>query len=494
MSVHSFKLASLTSVLAALSGAAATFLVFRVGVLLLGRDIVGCWALVQGLMIIARIADGGVSSNITRLAAIRRSEPETMSIGDFLFGGLLLATTPVIIIGTATIYPIMLYIHHRFGGFVSSIDTLEMTLASFGCGVFGSLSGASLALIEGLGCLVYRNVIAIVSSLAMALSAWPLVHYYGVVGFGLTNLVPVVVQLVLSCAFFAVGAHASKPASSAGMRAIVREIWRASLSLSFIGVLRLSYEPVTKLLMSMNGSLSSLASFDLALRVSTNVRGLFQSAIQPLLVAGSRTTRKLESDVGLLYAVSNIQVYKLSVLFAAGQFAAGPILSQMGFGRVDYDFVLFFACIVAANAVNALGIVGYYFQLSCGHMRPLIVVQTVMLFINLSMGYVGGLLFGSIGIVGAYAVTFAFGGLAGLRLWLDHEEEGVWHFLMQHAHAVGWTVLALSLLLTFQFQNLRDMGGPRSVVLTSLAACLLIGAITFHQIILMRKRVDPALG
>jgi O-antigen/teichoic acid export membrane protein len=483
--------ASITSVGAAVFTALTTFLLFRMGVIELGRDKLGCWALIQGFMIVARITDAGISSNITRLAAIRRTQSGGMSIGDFLCAGLLLAVTPVVVIGGAAVYPTALYLDERYSGSVSASDVLSMTLASYAYGVFGSLSGASLALIEGLGLIVYRNIITMLSCAAMAAVAWPLMHHWGATGLGLANLVMVVVQFILSLLFLFVGNRFTTRRSLGGVLGILREIWRASLGLSAAGVLRLTYEPMTKLFMSIDGSLSALASFDLALRISTNVRGLFQSAIQPLLVIGSRTTERMDTEVWSLYSRSNIRVYKLSLLFTAAQFAGAPMLSQLAFGAIDLNFMLFFSCLVVANALNTTGIVGYYFQLSSGDVRPLVIIQAVMVVINLIFGYLGGAMFGSPGIVAAYGVTFAYGGMAGLKLWLNYTSESFIEFFSRHtdmrAGIAVFMCFALTLLLTWKMQYLHGVAATLVVYLVPLAASGAIGLLLLRETFLMRQ-------
>jgi O-antigen/teichoic acid export membrane protein len=487
MPTQSVKWGSLTSLMAALSGMLATFVVFRLGISLLGREVVGCWALIQGIVIVARISDTGISSHVTRLVAIRRTEMQTVSVGDFLGAGFILATAPVFVIGGLIVYPTVRYIEYRFGGSSLSSDIFGMTIVSFACGVGGSLCGTALALIEGFGRLAQRNIFTICSNVAMAVAAWPLIIFWGAVGFGLVNLVFVLLQLALAAISLGVTPHSSKKTSVAGIKDLIRELWRASVGLSIIGILRLSFEPTTKFLLSIDGSLSSLASFDLALRISTSVRGLFQSAIQPLLVVGSRTTTRMREEVGALYDVSNIRVYQLAVLFAAGQCAAAPILSKLGFGTLDRNFILFFACLAAANAINSLGIVGYYFQLSSGIMRPLVVIHIIMMFLNIICALLAGWILGPIGIVAAYGLTFAFGGIAGLKLWLSHEGITSWQFLSQHRQDDGLVAAFLSLVFALKFPYIYDIGGTMMVSLASITASIWIGCMAIQRVIVLRN-------
>jgi O-antigen/teichoic acid export membrane protein len=416
------------------------------------------------------------------MAAIGRHEPTQISVGDFLGAGAIMASTPVIIIGCATIYPVLAYLDRRFDGVVSSSDALTLTIASVAYGAIGSLGGVALSLIEGFGRLPLRNTITIAANIAVVAVSWPLVKHFGVIGFCVANIAPMLIQFVLAIACLIVFHSPHKPPSVAGVVGIVRQIWRASFGLSLISVLQMAFEPTTKLLLSIDGSLASLASFELALRVSTSVRGLFLAGIRPLFVAGSRTTARMPDDIGSLYDASNVMVYKLAILLAAGQFASAPILSLLAFSSLDVNFIDFFSCLVVASTINALGFVGYYFQLSSGAMRPLTVIQVISVVINLSLGYLGGRVIGAMGIVLAYCITYVFSGVASLKLWLDHQGVSIPAFIFSHGDLESLAAALIALLLLLQFEFLRGIGGNYTLLVVSIVACVAITALSLRQL------------
>lgn len=379
------------------------------------------------------------------------------------------------------------YIEHQFGAKLQQYDIMVMTITALACGVIGSLYGSVVALLEGYGRIIIKNYVTIFSSITAGLLSWPLISTWGVKGFCAVNLTLVGSQLILSFGILALQEYGKFNISLSETVRIIQEIWKATLAFSIMGVLRLTFEPVTKLLMSTGDSLPALASFDLALRISTNARGLIQSAIQPLLYVGSRKVNVLEGHVKHLYSVSNIRTYRLSILFAAGQLACAPILSELGFGTADNGFIVFICCLICANTLNTFGIVGYYFQVSSGVMYPLVVIHFMMLVINIGVGILGRIFFGPIGIVFGYCLTFAFGGLASLKLYLDHEHIGLLRFFIQHGNAAAWGMASICLILSLQAQAIAKFGGNQFAIVVSLIISSLVAVAVVREMLAIRK-------
>ncbi len=58
--MSTMRLSALTSIGASAASAAALFVVFRLTVEVQSTTLIGCWALLQGLFMVARVADIGV--------------------------------------------------------------------------------------------------------------------------------------------------------------------------------------------------------------------------------------------------------------------------------------------------------------------------------------------------------------------------------------------------------------------------------------------------
>ncbi|WP_298885727.1 hypothetical protein [uncultured Bradyrhizobium sp.] len=472
----SVKWASLTSILAAIISALVAFLVFRFGIEFTGREVVGCWALIQGAMIIVRLPDSGLATNITRLVAIRRSEDRTPSLLRTFAAGFLVGNLPVVVIGALLIFPIQSYIDAKFSASISTKDSWDLLIAAYASGVLTSISGVLLGILEGLGRLVPRNIVSIIASIVMGITAYPLISIHGPAGLALTGLVLGAVQIVLCLCYLLFRlkhSHQSSPSTTS----IAQELWRGSVDLTIVGVIRLTFEPATKLFLSIFASLDTLASFDLALRVTTNMRALIQAAIQPLFIVGSRASGNLSNNAAHLYRQSNAAIYQFSLIAAACQLAAAPIISEIGFGFADLNFFGFFFILVVANGINSIGAVGYYLKLSTPNIRPLLRLQFEMLLINLIGGFAGGAALGAPMIVASYGLAFAYGGAVSLYFWLSHEHVKILSFLIENTSKSAAICFASSAALYLIFWQMIIYGQPKHAAVLSIVGTTVAGGV-----------------
>jgi hypothetical protein len=109
-----------------------------------------------------------------------------------------------------------------------------------------------------------------------------------------------------------------------------------------------------------------------------------------------------------------------------------------------------------------------------------------MLFINLIFGLLGGVLFGSIGVVVAYGLTFTYGGAVALKLWLDHENMSMLRFFRDNTSASAGIAIPLSFSLLFVFEKLNDVGHLKQAVVLSVASSLIAGAMILSYLYAIR--------
>lgn len=417
------------SVIASLSTAGALFATFRAGIAHGSVAVVGCWALFQGIFVVSRIADSGAGANLTRWTAemcvLRLFPGLNRTIG----AGLLLSTVPVALLGAALVYPATWFVSSRYAGQFSDTEFVLLALFSLTFAVFSSAATVLLSVIEGLGRLVLRSYIVVVSGVVGMAVVWPLTAIDPVAGLGLTYVLMSGVQLVGAVGAAAVLRRRVTRIADTSLRQIMGALWRETWHLSGVGLLRLTFEPTSKILLSFVGSLNDIAAFELALRISTQSRVLLQAALQPLLVAGARKGGPLGGTQQQFFVRAAQLAGHASVFLLVVQVVMAPVLSFIGFGSVSQPFLVFFSLLVAANTVNSLGLPGYFLQLSSGEIVPLLKIQGWMSVINLAGAAALGWTVGPVGVVLSYCAAFAFGGAACLSIEARVLQRSVWSLL-----------------------------------------------------------------
>lgn len=394
-----------------LSTAVTLFATFRFTAQLASVEWIGVWSLVQGLFLVARVGDSGAGNNITRFTAVRVKDGTSLDLRNLTTAALLIASLPSVILAVVATPLIGLYVTARFGDELTRSGLWTIVGLALLFSVCAALSNVLLAICEGMFALNFKSTVVISANFVGLCVLVPLLTIAGPTGIGWVYVVIAATQLVLVSARITWLIRSVKAVQRLSVREHISQLWRENLHLSGIALIRLSFEPVTKLFLSLFAPLALVALFELALRVTTQIRIVVQSALQPLLALGARPAEEAHAAMHDIF-VKNDRV--LSALALGGlitQILAAPAVEWLGLGTHDAIFVVFFALLAAGNAINIMGLSGYYWQLTSGSLWPLVKVQAVMGIANIVIGGLGLALRSAVIVVLAYSVVFAYGGL-----------------------------------------------------------------------------------
>lgn len=402
------------------TAALALFLVFRLGFQHAGPEFMGLWALLSGLMMFARIADTGASVSIARLAAIgaRTNGPDHM--GPYLWAGLTVAVLPTIVLATV-ISLITLVVMRATWADHGLSDLLNLTIGTAWLYALGnSFAGVLSGCLDGSGRMAWRYLGGGAANLVLVGIALVLLPSAGPKGFLVAQIVYVAVQtaiyigIILACRFRLATTWAPYVAT-------VKESFQFISKSIVLGAARTGFEPVSKMLIGYFGGLAAVALFDLAVRVSSQLRQLVNSPLQPIAVLTARSTAAL--DKAHQGVIERWMLICLVAGFAAAmvQIASAPLVSALVLGRLEPDFVTMSIIFAVSFFINFAGTVAYYVVMASGRLRALIIVHLVMAALNILLGAALGWLWGALGVTLAWGVTLAIGGPAVLGLYLkDH--------------------------------------------------------------------------
>ncbi|MBB2991281.1 O-antigen/teichoic acid export membrane protein [Mycolicibacterium iranicum] len=448
------------------------FAIFRFTAEILAVTWIGAWSLLQGLFLIARISDSGAGSNISRVMAMRVKEGSRLDLRNFAAASLVIASAPSIIFSLLTAPIVGLYVVHQFGFELGREELWTLVWLALLNSSVSALATVTLAVCEGVFQLNYKSMAIIVSNFVGVISLVPLLRAAGPAGIGWTYVVISGTQLLLAAIRVIRIAAPEARFSLPSIKSHVRELWRENLHLSGIALIRLSFEPVTKFLLSLFAPLLIIAQFELALRVTTQIRIVVQSALQPLVALGARSVRETHPDIHDIFDRNDRLLCIISIGLLMAQILAAPAIQTVGMGSNSTIFLVFFAILAAGNAVNTMGIAGYYWQLTSGALIPLVRVQAVMACANILVGSLGRLFESATLIVTAYSAAFLVGGLASRS------------FLPQSSFRkiLAWTLIALTSAMASAVLVLF-VGPTSSVAVAALLGCSGVFAVVCLMIV-----------
>lgn len=398
-------------VVSTMTTAITLFAVFHFTAELLSAEWIGAWSLIQGLFLVARVSDSGAGNNISRVIAVRAKHGAHLDIKNTTIASVAIACIPSMALAVITAPFIGLYVAGRFGEELGQNQLWSLVWLALLNAAFAALSNVLFAICEGVFQLNYRSSAVIAANVVGLIALVPLLKVAGPAGVGWVYVIIFGVQLIFAALRVVQLARSELPAQSLSICQHIRLLWRENLHLSGIALLRLSFEPTTKFFLSLFAPLIIIAQFELALRVTTQVRTLVQSALQSLLVLGARPNVNDSSTIREVFIKNDRVLYSLSVGGLIAQILAAPAIQWLGMGSHERIFVVFFAFLAVGNAVNTMGLSGYYWQLSSGSLSPLVRIQAVMAVANICIGALGRALESTVVVVAAYSAALVLGGL-----------------------------------------------------------------------------------
>lgn len=397
-------------VVSSVTTALSLFVIFRITATLASVQWIGVWALVQGLFLLARVSDSGAGANITRVVAVRVKNSQPLDLRNLTIAAFTIASAPSTIISALSAPLIGVYISTKFGHLLDPGTLWAVVWIGLATAITAALAGVLMAIPEGMFELNRKSGIVIAGNIVGAIAVAPMIKVAGPAGIAWAGLLTNATQLLLAGWRVKVLCAAERPATLHEVRAEIRSLWRENLHLSGVALVRLSFEPATKFLLSLFAPLSAIANFELALRFTSQIRVVAQAGLQPLLAVGARSQDVKDETMHSTFVRNDRALVALSLGGLVVQILAAPLVEWLGFGTYSDSFTVFVAILAAGNAVNITGLAGYYWQLASGDLYPLLRVQVIMAVINVGIGILGMRIESAPVVVASYALAFAFGG------------------------------------------------------------------------------------
>ncbi|PHR21884.1 MAG: hypothetical protein COA41_01915 [Sphingopyxis sp.] len=481
--MRSFFNRSLLGVISSLVFAISLFVVYRLGFAYAGAPVFGTWVIIQSILVIVRLPEAGIGINLTRDIAIDFHANPNMRLAPYIVAGFLISVLPIILIGLAAAYPVLWVIEFFFDSPLNSSDILNLIFINV---VFASIyaTGTMLAAImEGIGKLSRKYYYLIVSNISLAVFAFPLISNFGIFGVALNYLLTAIILASLAGLYLANRSVKSVVCEQQTTRKIVGRIWKQSVTVSSMALLRMSFEPWSKFVIGLTGGLAAVAYADLAFKITNQVRNTVQSACQPLLTYGARNERDDPKKQHVGFGLAQQVIVKINIFLVTLMVIATPVVAIAGIGRMVPQFALLFIILTVANGINSLGVVGYYYSVSAGKMMILLQIHGLMLLINL-LGGTLAILTNSLELaVFSYALMLIYAGKKLGQLWIGAGHQ-TWLKLLTE-ELPGLVVMVGSILLTFWLYRSPAVGNS----LTQLSVIAVIACVTVTALFTLQNCV-----
>lgn len=387
----------------------AQLMIFRHSSDVIGLDKIGLVVLLQSILFFTRLLDIGAGPNLTRRLAAAHVTPSDSLFAQELWSSILSISGPTLLISSLAL-TVIVVCPELVGGVQNEGEVTKIAAALCISGTLSSVVAILIAAHEGIGDLVARGASLILFGVTVLSCGVPLVACLGTLGYALAVPVGLTVQFVaLSLNLIWLGARL-RPDAMRSTLISARHQLRENLTLNSISVCRLLFEPLTKYLLFLLGTLEIVAVFDVLSKVVTAVRVLVQTMMQPLLFKKSQLHAQgvAADDFGTQRRLDSVAMY-----FVAGALSSAPVLEALLFGGNAAPHVTFVLVILAvSSAINLSGQIAYLDLLATAAYGILLRIHLAMVVTNLTVSGLFGALLNERGVVLGYAATMALGGIA----------------------------------------------------------------------------------
>lgn len=375
----------------------------------IGVEKLGVWSIVLATTSITRLGDFGFSGSVVKFVAkyVALEQPkkidEVIQTAVACTGG----ATGVVLLAA---YPFIGYILTHFipvNALQDALSILPFALLSLW---ISSITGAYQSGLDGHQRIDLRNVLLIIGGVFYLFASMLLIPEYGFIGLAYAQVLQAVVMSILNwlllkrqltqLSFFPRW-HKHR----------FSEMWRYSLQFQFSSVANMLFDPISKILLTKFGSLAMVGYYDMASRLITQIRSAIISANQVVVPVISGMHETEPERVTKIYRDSfNLLLYFAMPLYAF-VFASLPLVSELWIGHYEANFVIFADILIVGWFVNTMSGSAFFANLGTGNLGWNSIGQLVVGATNVCLGVVLGYLFGGTGVVGAWGIALAVGGV-----------------------------------------------------------------------------------
>jgi O-antigen/teichoic acid export membrane protein len=374
------------------------FWMYRRSAIVVGLSGLGAWSITTGLVSLLVVADLGVTDAMVREVARLRSMQDWTRMRRTILSCSIYVAFVIVLVGLVT-YPL---IHLYLGRVIHHDVTLRIDVLILNSMIIVALNTVAVGLlgaIEGFEHYNLRLVVTACGSSLLVASSYYFLPRFGTIGISLSYMVQSIVNLLV--AVFIVRNLVPKGHSRDSHFSLqeVRQMARIGVPMRLGGLVNLTYEPITRLLVARFGGIESAGIYEAAVRCGVQVKAMIVACIQVVVPRFSALavngTDALRSLLQVAYRITGLLVVGALPLLLLST----PLISVLLLGRLDAKFQLFAEILSVGWLINALAAPSSFANLADGRLFWNWLSNVCAAAINPAVGLVLGRVYGAIGVV-----------------------------------------------------------------------------------------------
>lgn len=389
------------------------FVLYRYLLDTIGIELLGVWSLIIASTSLALLANFGISTSIVKFVSTYFTRKDFDHLKKLIF------TSTIFIVITYTVISILIlflgvlilpyFIEKKY--LSVALEILPFSLISL---IINAVSGVISSCLDGIQKNYLKSYIVSFSTLLLFGLSLLLTPNFGLKGLIFAQIFQAIIVLILSVYYLSKSIPGILTLRWNWSAVLFKEIINYGLKMQALSFMQMSFEPVTKAMLSKFGGLASVGYYEMASRLVTQLRGLLVSANQVIVPVVAEAKEINEKQIKELYIKTFSLILLFNVVLITGILIVIPAVSYIWIGKLIPFFI--FAVIINSLAafVNICSNPAYFSYLGEGKLNWLIYSYAVITILNPLLGYLLGLHYSDYGVVIAWNISFLIGSLVVL--------------------------------------------------------------------------------
>jgi len=405
----------------ALISGCALFLLYRFLLKSIGAEELGIWSILLATASISRMSDLGFSGSASKYTA------KYISRGRKDIAAEVVETTAISVASVIGLVFILAYpLIPLILGYILTSDKMQIALEILPYAVFSvwiaSISGIFQSGLDGCQRIDIRCSISIGTMIFYLITVWYLVPVYGLKGLAWAQISQNLLIFGANYIYLKKMLPSLRFTRFRWKLNLFKEMMNYGANIQVISLFMLLLDPITKMLLTKFGGLSSATYFEMANRLVNQFRSILISANQAVIPTVANLQESAPDKINALYRKSYDAVGFLSAPLYSSIAIASPIISTFWIGSYNKLFIIYLIILCIGYFINTISSPAYFASMGTGYLRWNTYAHILIGLLNIILGYALGKSWGGVGVVLGFVVALSAGSILQLYGYYYHNK------------------------------------------------------------------------
>lgn len=380
----------------------------------IGIKLLGVWSLIIATTSVVSLANFGISSSIVKFVSTYNTRKRTDLIIKLIFTSLIftILTYAVISIIIYFLGTRLLHLIIEEGYINTAITILPFSLISL---ILNAISGVFNSAIDGIQKNYIKSYIIVFSSIFLLFTSILLTPKFGILGLVYAQIFQSIFVLMITIISFKKLFHISVNFRWNWDSTLFKEIFNYGIKVQASSIMEMTFEPITKFLLSKYGGLTMVGFYEMASRLTVQLRSLIVSAIQVIIPVIAESKESNPSIINIIYIKLFSIVLYLNILLISLIIVSAPVISLIWIGHYESIFVNIVILSSISMFFNISSTPAYFNYMGEGKLNWILMAILISFLTNILLGYLLGSNFGGIGVIISFNIALVLNAILLLR-------------------------------------------------------------------------------